>query len=178
VQDVEVRIVTRVELIADKSRLAAEHHKIFDMIAESRGEVAGPFPLLLHDPKLAEAIASLGTHIRFGSPLSAAEQKILTLVVASETGSRYLTDFHTPLARKLGIAESFIRAVLDKDDVGGADAVLVVYARKLLRAEPVDAALFDALHKRFGTAGLTMLTATVGYYAMLAYIMNAFDLAG
>jgi 4-carboxymuconolactone decarboxylase len=168
--------MARVPLIREKSQIAAEHQDIFDMIASTRGEVAGPFPLLLHDPLLAGKIAELGSHIRFGSPLSGVDQKILVLVVAAETGSRYLTSFHTPLARKLGIDEATIAAIAEKGIVTGRDSMLIDYTRKLLRAQPVEKPLFDAMEERFGTPALTTLTATIGYYAMLAYLMNAFEL--
>src|SRR5207247_9388916 len=55
------------------------------------------------------------------------------------------------------------------------EALLVRYATDLLAARRVDDATFAAVRKRLGLEGVVELTATVGYYAMLACTLNAFD---
>jgi len=47
----------------------------------------------------------------------------------------------------------------------------------LLRAHRITETTFQALYARFGERGLVELTATVGYYAMLACTLNTFDIA-
>ena len=48
------------------------------------------------------------------------------------------------------------------------------YAMALLREHRVSDEAFAALEKRFGLEGLVDLTATIGYYAMIACALNAF----
>jgi hypothetical protein len=55
------------------------------------------------------------------------------------------------------------------------EAEIVAYATGLLGAHRVEAGLFEGLRKRLGPGGMVDLTATVGYYAMLACTLNAFD---
>ena len=61
------------------------------------------FRLLLHDPKLADRIAQLGSQIRFNSLLSADVQEILILTVAAELPGSYFLQFHHPLAQAAGV---------------------------------------------------------------------------
>ncbi len=49
------------------------------------------------------------------------------------------------------------------------------YATDLLTKRRVDDATFEAVRRRLGLEGVVELTATVGYYAMLACTLNAFD---
>jgi 4-carboxymuconolactone decarboxylase len=51
----------------------------------------------------------------------------------------------------------------------------LVTARELLHSHRLSEATFQALYTRLGEAGLVELTATIGYYAMLACTLNAFD---
>ena len=51
---------------------------------------------------------------------------------------------------------------------------MVNYAREFFQTRRVSQATFDAALAQFGVLGLTELTNLVGYYAMLAFNVNAF----
>ncbi len=68
--------MARIPLMDKKETLPPEHHGIYDAIAQSRGQVRGPFATLLHSPQIAERTAHLGTYIRFESQL---DPKIIEL---------------------------------------------------------------------------------------------------
>ncbi|MCH8206591.1 MAG: hypothetical protein IH956_06255 [Chloroflexi bacterium] len=55
------------------------------------------------------------------------------------------------------------------------EAVIVRYARELFQDHRVSGDTFDAARSRLGDQGVTELTATLGYYAMLACALNAFQ---
>ena len=55
------------------------------------------------------------------------------------------------------------------------EAVIVSYARELFRSKRVSDATFEAAKARLGDQGVTELTATMGYYGMLACALNAFQ---
>ena len=54
---------------------------------------------------------------------------------------------------------------------------MVEYSLELLRNHRVSEATFDAALTVFGVQGLIDLTATIGYYSMLAAALNAFEVA-
>ena len=51
---------------------------------------------------------------------------------------------------------------------------VVNYGREFFQTRRVSQATFDAALAQFGVLGLTELTNLVGYYAMLAFNVNAF----
>ena len=57
------------------------------------------------------------------------------------------------------------------------DAQVVSFVREILHSHRVSEATFQALYGRLGEKGLVELTATIGYYAMPACTLNAFDVA-
>jgi len=169
--------MARVPLITTKDELPAEHHAAFDLITQSRGRVAGPFGVLLHSPEAAKRIAHLGAYIRFESALSGEQRELAILATARAMDCRYEWAAHVPLARKAGVRGEAIAAIRDKRAPAGltpAEAEIVQYATVLLRVHRVSDAAYEALRARFGTQALVELTATAGYYAMIACALNAF----
>ena len=55
-------------------------------------------------------------------------------------------------------------------------AVIVQFARELLDQHRVSDDGFAAVKKRFGESGAIELTATVGYYSMIACVLNATEI--
>jgi 4-carboxymuconolactone decarboxylase len=169
--------MARIPMIEQKADLAPEGQAVWDLIAESRGRVVGPFSLLLHSPPLAERTAHLGAYIRFESALSPADRELAILAVARELDCEFEWAYHVPVARKAGAREEAIAALRDRRVAGltTQEAQLVGYVGQLLRTHRVDEKTFGAMRERFGERGLVELTATVGYYGMLASLLNAFE---
>lgn len=55
------------------------------------------------------------------------------------------------------------------------ERLVIRYGRELVRDKRVSDGTFGAARERFGVQGVTELTATLGYYAMLACALNAFE---
>jgi 4-carboxymuconolactone decarboxylase len=169
--------MARVPLINKKDELPAEHHAAFDLITQSRGQVAGPFGVLLHSPEVAKRIAHLGTYVRFESALSGEQRELAILATARVMDCRYEWAAHVPLAKKAGVRGEAIAAIRDQRAPAGlttAEAELVDYVTALLRTHRVKDAAYQTMRARFGTQALVELTATAGYYAMIACALNAF----
>ncbi len=170
--------MARIPLIEHKDALPVEHHAAFDLIAQSRGRVAGPFGVLLHSPEVARRAAHLGAYLRFESALSGVHRELAILATARAMDCRYEWAAHVPLAKKAGVRAEAIAAIRDRRATAGLDpdeAEVVGYVTELLRVHRVAEATVTALRQRFGTQGLVELTTTAGYYAMIASVLNAFD---
>lgn len=61
------------------------------------------------------------------------------------------------------------------DSLTEDEALIVSYGRELFRDHRISDATFDAAKAKFGDQGVTELTATMGYYGMLACALNAFQ---
>ena len=166
----------RVPLV-DKDKATPAQLAVWDRIAQSRGRVAGPFAALLHSPELARRIAETGHYVRFEGPLSQADRELAIITVARALDCQYEWAAHAVLARKAGVRDEAIAAIRERRAPGGltpAEAQVTAYASGLLREHRVTDEAFAALEKRFGLEGLVDLTATIGYYAMIACALNAF----
>jgi 4-carboxymuconolactone decarboxylase len=163
--------VTRESLDPDK-------RSIYDGIGQSRGQVSGPFPVLLNSPEVASRIAMLGHYIRYESSLRPMIRELAILTVAREFDCQYAWTSHDPLARQAGVRDEAITALRDRKAPQGLteeEADIVGYGQELVRNRRVSEATFQAVLKRIGVQGITDLTATMGYYAMLGFALNAFD---
>jgi 4-carboxymuconolactone decarboxylase len=171
--------MARIAIIEKKEDLPPEHQPIYDAIAQSRGAVGGPFLALLHSPELAGRTAHLGSYVRFESSLDPKVIELAALVSARELQCKHEWAAHVNHAQKAGISLDTIRAVhqcKDAADFTFEDAQIVSFVREVLRAHRVNETTFQALYGRLGERGLVELTATVGYYAMLACTLNTFDI--
>lgn len=170
--------VPRVPGITEREEIPDGYRHNFDLIEESRGQVSGPFPVLLHSPEVGGRVGHLGTYIRFESRLSDRERELAILTTARELDCAYEWAVHEPLAREAGVRDEALEAVANRrsvDSLPDAEATVVRYGRTLLRDHEVPEALFHGVKDRFGIRGITDLTATIGYYSLLACVLNAFD---
>ena len=147
--------------------------------AERGGSVSGPWGVLLASPPLAERGARLGNYVRFGSGLTDAQRETAILAAAREHNARLAWASHVPLARAAGIRERVIEAIglrrpLEEPD--GEAAEIVRYVRELVGGSRVSEAAFEALRSRLGERALVDLTGLLGYYALVCYALNAFQL--
>ena len=170
--------MARLPQITTRDDVAPEHRDIVDSIAESRGRISGPFAMLLHSPEIAGRAAHLGAYIRFNSTIEPALRELAIITAAREFDCDYEWGAHERLARQEGVRDVAIDVVASKGDLGSLsddEALVVGYGRELFRDHRVSAATFDKAKNRFGDQGVTELTATMGYYGMLACALNAFE---
>jgi 4-carboxymuconolactone decarboxylase len=172
--------MARIATIDKKGDLSPEHHPTYDAIAQSRGAVGGPWLALLHSPELAARTAHLGSFVRFESSLDHKLTELAALVAAREVGCKHEWAAHINHGQKAGIPLETIRAIHQKkgpEHFSTEDAQVISYVREILSTHRVSELTFQAMYGRLGERGMVEFTATVGYYAMLACILNAFDVA-
>ena len=170
--------MARIPEITSKEALSPEHHGIFDAIAASRGAVRGPFALLMNSPELAGRIAHVGAYVRFESSLPAAVRELAVTAMARELECAYELNAHLSLAKEVGVGDAVVQAVVELaplDRFSADDALVIGYVRELSREHRVSEKTFAAAVERFGVPGITELTATLGYYAMIGHCLNAFQ---
>jgi 4-carboxymuconolactone decarboxylase len=172
--------MARIRTIDKKADLAPQHQPIYDEIAQSRGVVGGPWLALLHSPELAQRTAHLGSYVRFESSLDHKLVEFTALVAARELECKHEWAAHVGHGQKAGIPMATIRAVYEKrstESFSSEDAQVVSFVREMLHSHRVTEATYQAIYGRLGEQGMVELTATIGYYAMLACTLNTFDVA-
>jgi 4-carboxymuconolactone decarboxylase len=169
--------VTRVPALS-RADLSEEARRVYDEIMTSRGEVDKAFQILLTSPELLRRIAHLGSYIRYESSLPAPIRECVILATARELKCRFEWASHEPQARKCGVSETTIQAIRNGElpsECSEAEDAVIRFVYENLRDHEITDATFGRVQGAFGIEGTAELAATVGYYSMLAGIINVFD---
>ena len=170
--------MARLKPITSVDQLAPKDQGIADLVIKSRGAIQGPFSMLLHCPQFAGHMVNLGGYVRFEGSLDMRVRVLAALTVAREFDALYVWGAQTGSARRQGVPETTIAAIRDKHSRGipAEDAQIVDFTRDLIRQHRVDSASAKALQTRFGDEQFIELTGAIGYYSMLAMMVNACEL--
>jgi 4-carboxymuconolactone decarboxylase len=169
--------MARVHLITDRDDdLSPEQIETFDWVVESRGSMIRPFEVLLHIPQVARRVAELGAKIRFDSSLLDHDRELVILTAARVHGCTFEWDTHLPLARAAGVRDEVIEHLLgDAGALTESESLLVAFVRELCADSTVSPDTFEKAKATLGESGVVELSATIGYYTMLAMVMGAAD---
>ena len=166
----------RLPLITSKDSLPAEAQHHFDAIAASRGgRVGGPFAVMMHSPDVASRTAHVGTYVRFESVLPQRLRELAAMVASREFDCEYEWGAHAAGAAREGVPQAAIEAIAaggEPGDLPEEESLIVRYGRQLLATHRVDDETFEAVRALLGEQGVIDLTATLGYYAMIACSLN------
>jgi 4-carboxymuconolactone decarboxylase len=158
----------------------SENQAAYDYLMKTRGAVRGGFAVTLVSPEITQRMAHVGTYARFDSPIDKFFREVAATVASAELENPAEYVVHARQLRQLGVSEAVVQAILDRAPVKGAtedQMIAINLARELTRDHKLSDASFQAGRKRLGDAGVVDLIATVGYYAMLAVVHVALDIA-
>jgi 4-carboxymuconolactone decarboxylase len=152
----------------------------YDEIAESRSGVSGPFKVLLASPELAVRTARLGAYVRYETEILDRWRHLITMICSRALDCQYEFTVHATLARERGVLAEAVAAI----DRGGTpdpsmlediEPIVVSFTDQLVNRHRVDDATFAALREAVGIQLLTEVVGTIGYFSMIAYTLNAFE---
>jgi 4-carboxymuconolactone decarboxylase len=161
-----------------RDRLPADAQATFDRIVATRGGLRGPYGVLLHHPALADRVAALGEQLRFRSLLAGADRELAILAAAREVDAPYEWAAHEPIARREGTRAEAIAAVRDRRPTDGLhprEVVVIDTTRALYRNHRLSDAEYARAEAELGRPALVELVTLAGYYGMIAFVLNAFD---
>lgn len=158
------------DAMSDAQRAAAQA-----LIDGPRKAVFGPFIPLLQSPVLMERIGSLGEYLRFDSRLAARVRELVTCAVARHVGNQFEWVLHATAAVKAGVSAEAVEALrLGRRAAPLADdeQLALDFAQELLQHHGVSEPTYAAAEARFGKQALVDLSALVGYFTMVCWVMN------
>ncbi|MES2246498.1 MAG: carboxymuconolactone decarboxylase family protein [Pseudomonadota bacterium] len=165
--------------LPDVDRLNAQQRVVYDSILSTRGNLDGPFLAWMHSPELASRAERLGAFCRYSTELSMLESELLILLVAAHFQCDGERQIHEPIALSAGLTQSQIEAIWK-----GVPAqlekrldLLQQLSGELLRNNRISAATYSAALSDFGPQKLVEAIAVLGYYALVALTLNAFEMA-
>ncbi len=148
-------------------------------IVDQDGGLRGPFNPWLYAPEVGRRVADLGAHLRFGTSI---DRRLLELAIIT-VGARWKAEFewwaHVPMAREQGVTEPVIEAIgrgetptFEHDD----ERIVYAVARQLGEDGHIDAAAYAEAQALLGDRGMVELVTLCGYYVLVSYTLNAFDI--
>ena len=153
-----------------EQRAAAE-----EMSAGPRGAVIGPFIPMLRSPELTRRVQRVGEYLRYEPALPPALREMAILLTAREWTQNFEWDVHAPLAAHEGLGDELIEAIAEgrrPERMHDREAIVYDVFTELHRTRSVSETTYAAAVAALGEQGVVDLVAVVGYYSLLAMIMN------
>src|ERR1700722_12625687 len=135
-------------------------------ITDEAGRLLGPFAVMLLTPEVGNAMQQVGAKIRFAAALTARERELAILTVAGTRRSHFEPLAHEPAARKLGLTERQVNAVLTgrvPDGLTGEEALMCRLARVMTVERTLPDDDYDAGLAVLGRGRLADLTSAGGF---------------
>ena len=171
--------MARITLVSDKSQVAPEHHGTVDAVLEVFGTIRGPNSVMLYDPPLAKLTLELGNFFRHNSIVKSPMKELAIITGTREKDCLYVWAAQVAAGKRSGLSDEALAAVKERREdlsaLSPEERDVVTYVRQLVRTNRVDEGIFNTLKDRYGLEWLIEMTTVVGYYGMLAGVVNAFD---
>jgi len=144
------------------------------------GSLIGPFNAFVTAPEVGARLAELGGLLRFQTSI---DRRLLEVAIIT-TGAHWKAEFewwaHARMAKEHGVRDDVIAAIRDgAADVPFADRdderVVHAVARELATTGRVSDPTYAAARDLLGDRGVVELVALCGYYTLISFTLNAFD---
>lgn len=168
-------MIDRLPPLAPEALTPSQREACDRIVAGPRGALVGPFIPLLRCPELMTRVQEVGAQLRYRGVLPAAVRELAILFVARAWDQSVEWQIHAPLGERAGLSRATLddlAAGRDPGDLGAAERDAYRFARELEVDRRVSDATYGSALARFGEAGVVELTAILGYYTLLAMVMN------
>ena len=162
----------------DEKTLSPEQRKIYDDIKRLRGGVRGPFAVWLRNAELGEGALKLQELFASRVKLERRLVQLMILVAARFANAQFAWHIHEPHALRHGIAPDVVAAICQRrtPDFSHEDERLVYdITLELNTTHTLSAATFKRGMEMFDEQRMVELVSAIGFYAMVAMTLNAFD---
>jgi len=161
-------------------RMTAEQRRLHDLIAKqrSRGQVQGPFAVMLQAPDVCERVSEMVNHFLGETRVPLTLKEIAIITIARQYTAQYEWFVHVRRARELGLAEDIIDAISHRRRPAfGDDREALVYdmTLEMVEARRLSDDLYAKATAAFGDAGVVELVALIGFYIMIAVFLVSFE---
>ena len=165
--------------LPDIQSLNPEQKAIHDSILATRGNLSGPFLAWMHSPELASHAEKLGAFCRYKTGLPLVESELLILCVAARFQCVGEQQIHEPIAAAAGVptqAIADLRQGLRPQLADPRQQLLADLARELLSTNRLSPASYAQASQVLGERLLVEVVGVLGYYALVALTLNAFEM--
>ncbi len=160
--------------------------EVWDSITATRGSIVtddgtlmGPFNAWVTAPGIGGRLAALGAALRFESSV---ERRLLEVAIIT-VGARWRAEFewwaHSRMALHHGVSQEAVDAIASGVTPRLPDDERIVHdvARQLVDDGHVDPTTYAAARELLGDRGIVELITLCGYYTLVSFTLNAFEVA-
>ena len=154
---------------------AAQKKVAAEISAGPRKDVRGPFVPMMRSPGLTGPTQALGAYIRWGVKVPFRLAEFAGLMAARDWSCQYEWAVHVPHALRGGLSRDTIAALSEcrrPDKMKKDETVVYDFVNELLKNRSVSDTTYARAVKQFGEESVVDLVGVVGYYAMIAMLMN------
>ncbi len=171
-----------------RSELDADGQELYDSLVDSRGSqiadgdgaLLGPFNAWVQAPRIGTRLAALGSALRYDMAL---DRKLIELAIIT-VGAHFKAEFewfaHSAMARHHGVPEAVISS-LGAGEVPEFSDDMQHLVHKVASEVVETGRLSESTHSdaraRLGDLQLLELVTLCGYYTLVSFTLNAFDVA-
>lgn len=179
------RCVSRLPKLS-RDQLGADGQAVWDSVIASRGSqtldeqgyLTGPFNAYVHAPDVGRHLDPLGALVRFGTSVDRKLAEVAILTVAARWKTEYEWAAHAQAARERGVEDAVIDAIARGETPPFAtddERTVHEVARQLTQSGRVSDGAYAAARRLLGDSGMVELVSMCGYYTMVSFILNAFE---
>lgn len=165
----------RLPSIATDQLTEAQRKSIDDYQAARHAEVSGPFIPLLRSPEVMSRTRAMGDYLRYNSALPPKLSEFVILMAARQWSQAYEWSVHAPIALQAGVDPDAVKAIGEgrrPERLGADEQVLYDFSQELFAHQSVSDATYGKMTARFGEKGVIDTVGIMGYYSLLAMVMN------
>lgn len=153
--------------------------RIYDEIASvRRGNVKGPFAIWMRTPEIADKANQFGNALRANGTLDKRLFELMVLVVARHWSAQYEWFAHERQALAAGISSEVVEALrhrrtpqFERDD----ERLVYDLTSELQEAKKLGPSSYERGVAAFGLELMIEFVTAVGFYTLVAVMLNAFD---
>jgi len=149
------------------------------VLGGQRGNMQGPYNVLLRSPELGQLAQAFGAHTRFNSSLPLQLNELAILLIARDWTAQFVWWAHRRIAEDAGLPVALVQAIANQTTIPKnlPDDVIAVFefCKELIKTRKVSDSAFAHVVKHFGERGVVDLMATMSYYTLVCMSLNVDD---
>jgi 4-carboxymuconolactone decarboxylase len=149
------------------------------VLGGQRGNMQGPYNVLLRSPELGQLAQAFGAHTRFNSSLPLQLNELAILLIARDWTAQFVWWAHRRIAEDAGLPVDLVQAISNQTPMPKnlPDDVVAVFefCTELIQTRKVSDSAFAHVAKHFGERGVVDLMGTLSYYTLVCMSLNVDD---
>jgi 4-carboxymuconolactone decarboxylase len=157
-------------------KMTDDQKKAIAEFRAARGaELSGPFVPMLRSPEVMSRARAMGDYLRYKSALPPKLSEFVILITARQWTQQYEWHTHYQIALNAGLNPMVAKDVAEgrrPENMAADEEILYDLIMELDRNKSVSDATYARAVTKFGEQGVIDTVGIVGYYTLLAMVMN------